>query len=135
MIDSSLISSTQDTNTDVCANSVDPDETARNEPSHQELHCFPFCLHRNTYFQQWTCPNSKMEETDSKMEETTIGTQGRKDILTNHRDMRTAKAQMTHVCSLINTLSVPSWSVLFALCPEDTFLPDELNYDRYLCRF
>ena len=27
-----------------CANSVDPDETVRNEPSHQELHCLPFCV-------------------------------------------------------------------------------------------
>ena len=24
------------------ANSVDPDETAHNEPSHQDLHCLPF---------------------------------------------------------------------------------------------
>ena len=23
--------------------SVDPDETARNEPSHLDLHCLPFC--------------------------------------------------------------------------------------------
>ena len=27
--------------TDTCANSVDPDETARKEPSHQDLHCLP----------------------------------------------------------------------------------------------
>ena len=27
-----------------CANSADPDETARNEPSHQDLLCLPFCL-------------------------------------------------------------------------------------------
>ena len=26
------------TKPDTCANSVDPDETARNEPSHQDLH-------------------------------------------------------------------------------------------------
>ena len=25
------------------ANSVDPDETAHNEPSHLDLHCLPFC--------------------------------------------------------------------------------------------
>ena len=28
----------------VFANSVDPDETAHNEPSHQDLHCLPFCF-------------------------------------------------------------------------------------------
>ena len=28
----------------IYVNSVDPDETARNEPSHQDLHCLPFCL-------------------------------------------------------------------------------------------
>ena len=30
------------TNTCTYANSVDPDETARYEPSHQDLHCMPF---------------------------------------------------------------------------------------------
>ena len=30
------------TNTDTCANSVDRDETARNEPSHRDLHCSLF---------------------------------------------------------------------------------------------
>ena len=29
------------TKTNTCANSVDPVETARNEPSHQDLRCFP----------------------------------------------------------------------------------------------
>ena len=29
--------------TDTFANSVDPDETAHNEPSHQHLHCILFC--------------------------------------------------------------------------------------------
>ena len=24
--------------------SLDPDEIARNEPSHQDLHCLPFCV-------------------------------------------------------------------------------------------
>ena len=28
--------------TNITANSVDPDETGRNEPSHQDLHCLPF---------------------------------------------------------------------------------------------
>ena len=32
------------TKTDTCANSIDPDETARNEPSHQDLHCLPLFL-------------------------------------------------------------------------------------------
>ena len=29
---------------DTYANSVDPDETARNEPSHQDIYCLPFCF-------------------------------------------------------------------------------------------
>ena len=29
---------------DTCANSVDPDETAHYEPSHQDLHCLSFCF-------------------------------------------------------------------------------------------
>ena len=36
------ISSLQ-TKTDAFANNADPDETAHNEPSHQDLHCLPFC--------------------------------------------------------------------------------------------
>ena len=32
------------TKTDTCANSVDPDEMAPKEPSHQDLHCLPFCF-------------------------------------------------------------------------------------------
>ena len=31
------------TNADAFANSADPDETARNEPFHQDLQCLPFC--------------------------------------------------------------------------------------------
>ena len=27
-----------------CANDVDPDETAHNEPSHQDPHCLQFCF-------------------------------------------------------------------------------------------
>ena len=30
--------------TDTFANSEDPDETDRNEPSHHELYCLPFCF-------------------------------------------------------------------------------------------
>ena len=30
------------TKTETLANSVDPDEMARNEPFHQDLRCFPF---------------------------------------------------------------------------------------------
>ena len=29
---------------DICLNSEDPDETALNEPSHQDIHCLPFCF-------------------------------------------------------------------------------------------
>ena len=32
------------TKTDICANSVDPDTTVRDEPSHQGLHGLPFCF-------------------------------------------------------------------------------------------
>ena len=32
------------TEPDICANSVDPDETTHFEPSHQDLHCLPFCI-------------------------------------------------------------------------------------------
>ena len=32
------------TNTSTFANSVDPDEMAHYEPSHQDLHCLPFCF-------------------------------------------------------------------------------------------
>ena len=32
------------TKTDSFAKSVDPDETAHNEPSHQDLCCLPFCF-------------------------------------------------------------------------------------------
>ena len=40
----SLTLSAQQTNASTFANSVDPDETARHEPSHQALHCLPFCF-------------------------------------------------------------------------------------------
>ena len=30
--------------TNTCANSEEPYETARNEPSHQDQHCLPFCV-------------------------------------------------------------------------------------------
>ena len=35
--------SARKTKTDTFENSVDPDETAHNEPSHQDLQCLPFC--------------------------------------------------------------------------------------------
>ena len=37
-----LILSSLQINMDIFANSVDPDERARNEPSHQDLHYLPF---------------------------------------------------------------------------------------------
>ena len=37
-----LTLSSLQTNMDTFVNSVDPDETAHNEPSHQDLHCLPF---------------------------------------------------------------------------------------------
>ena len=48
------------TKTDNFANSVDPDETAHNEPSHQDLHCLP------SFWQQWIRPNVEMEESVSE---------------------------------------------------------------------
>ena len=37
-----LTLSAQHNNTNTSANSVDPDETAHNEPSHLDLRCLPF---------------------------------------------------------------------------------------------
>ena len=37
------------TETSVFANRVDPDETAHNEPSHQNLHCLQFSSRKHTY--------------------------------------------------------------------------------------
>ena len=31
-------------NADDFANSADPDDTAQHKPSHQDLHCLPFCF-------------------------------------------------------------------------------------------
>ena len=39
----SLTLATLQTKIDPFANSVDQDETAHNKPSHQDLHCLPFC--------------------------------------------------------------------------------------------
>ena len=65
--------SVRQTKTDTCANSVDLDETARNEPSHLDLLCLPFLFEfrLKPYFHQWICPNSRLEES-------TTETQGRK---------------------------------------------------------
>ena len=53
------------------ANSVDPDETALNEPSHQDLHCLPFCYYLLTetpicnnvcvQIQRWKSPFQKLK--------------------------------------------------------------------------
>ena len=37
----------------VFANSVDPDETAHNEPSHQDIRCLPFCIGFSTETPIW----------------------------------------------------------------------------------
>ena len=39
-----LILSALQTKPDTCANIVDPDETAHNKPSHQDLYSLPFCF-------------------------------------------------------------------------------------------
>ena len=36
--------------TNTCANNVDPDETARNDLSHQDLHCLQFCFFFVVFF-------------------------------------------------------------------------------------
>ena len=59
VVTGTLTLSTLQTKTDAFANSVDPDETACNEPSHQDLHCLPFCFlvfYLHPHLQQWTCP-------------------------------------------------------------------------------
>ena len=50
------------------ANSVDPDEMVHNELSHQDQHCLPKCsgLDGNPSLLQWTCPDSRMEESISE---------------------------------------------------------------------
>ena len=40
-----LILSAWQTKTNICANSIGPDETARSEPSHQDLQCLPVCFY------------------------------------------------------------------------------------------
>ena len=52
----------------VFANNVDPDETAHNEPSHQDLHCLPFCFDFDwdPYLEQWFGSDSKMGESTSE---------------------------------------------------------------------
>ena len=39
-----VILSSLQTSSDTFANSADPDETARDEPSYQDIHDIPFCL-------------------------------------------------------------------------------------------
>ena len=57
---------------DTCANSVDPDETAHNEPSHLDLHClqsgfelcvllnFSFATRDMSKFERWKSPFQKL---------------------------------------------------------------------------
>ena len=55
---------------DALANSADPDEMAHNKPSHQDLHCLPFCFRvltetpipNNGYVQilRWNSPHQKL---------------------------------------------------------------------------
>ena len=54
---------------DIFANSVDTDETARNEPSHQDLRCLPFnfhyftcthiCISEGVQIRRWNIPFQK----------------------------------------------------------------------------
>ena len=62
--------SARQTKTDTCANSVDPDEMAHNEPSHLDLHCMPFCFcfytetsilgNGHVLIQRWKSPFQKL---------------------------------------------------------------------------
>ena len=56
-----------------CAHSVDPDERARNEPSHQDLHCLPFyfciiltetpiCINGHIQIQGWDSSLQKLRD-------------------------------------------------------------------------
>ena len=64
--------------TSTCANSVDPDETARHEPSHQDLQCLSFFFFRfltetpvyisgQVQFQEWKCPLQKLRSERIKL--------------------------------------------------------------------
>ena len=56
-----LIFSVLHTQTDTFASIADSDETARHQPSHQDLHCLPFCFwlfYWITYLEKLTFPNS-----------------------------------------------------------------------------
>ena len=63
------------TKTNTCGNSVDPDDTARNEPSHQDLHCLPSLFAILLFFrlnplfvsvdvqiQEWKSPFQKLRD-------------------------------------------------------------------------
>ena len=59
-----LTLSTLQTKTYTFANSVETDETSRNEPSDQDLHYLPVSLGllMTPHLQQWICPKSRLEE-------------------------------------------------------------------------
>ena len=57
-----LTLSAQQTKTNTCANSVDQDEMAHNEPSGSTLCHSVIDFWVNPYLQQWMCPNLEMEE-------------------------------------------------------------------------
>ena len=66
-----LILSALQTKPDICTNSVDSDETARLEPSHQDLHCSPFffyldcipyCISGDVQIQGWKTPLKKFRD-------------------------------------------------------------------------
>ena len=51
--------------TDTLANSADPEETARNEPSLQDLHCLPFCFLPQT--ESPICINTRVQGRNSPL--------------------------------------------------------------------
>ena len=70
VVTGTLTLSTLQTKTDAFANSVDPDETACNEPSHQDLHCLPFCF----FGVLLAHPFATVDMSSSKLEEATSET-------------------------------------------------------------
>ena len=66
-----LTLSTRQTKTDICASSVDPDKTAHNEPSHQDIHYLPLlffdlktpmCIGGHVQIQCWKSSFQKLRD-------------------------------------------------------------------------
>ena len=71
---SQIIFLTFSVKTSTCANNVDPDESARNKPSHQNLHCLPF----HFFFLYFSLKPliTSVDKSKLRMEESTSETEG-----------------------------------------------------------